>query len=65
MQLKRRSLVEAITNTATGFAINYFAGLIILPAFGCDVGPVDVGWITAIYTVISVVRNYFVRRLFV
>ena len=63
-QLKRNSLIESLTNTLSGFVVSYVAGLIVFPLFGFEATAVQVGWITLIYTALSVMRNYVVRRIF-
>lgn len=64
-QSRLGSFVEAWGNVAVGFGINYTANLIILPAFGFK----SLTWKTnlaigLLYTVISVVRSYVIRRYF-
>lgn len=64
-QTKKGSLVEALINTAIGFAINYTANLLILPLFGFTSLTPGTNFLIGItYTVISVVRSYVVRRWF-
>lgn len=55
---------EALASTVIGFGINYIANIIVLNAFALPVGPVKSLHISVIFTVISVVRGYFVRRYF-
>jgi hypothetical protein len=63
-QTKRMSAVETLASTAIGFAVAFVAQIWIMERFGieCDFGR-DL-LITAFFTVISLVRGYFVRRLF-
>lgn len=63
-QSKRGSLVEALINTAIGFSINYCANLLIFPLFGMYISPANNILLGILYTVISVVRGYVVRRWF-
>lgn len=63
-QSRAMSAVEAATSTAIGFGIAWVATMLVLPAFGLPVSPGAGFWITVIFTVISLVRGYFVRRLF-
>jgi len=58
------SLAEALTNTAMGFIISYVLTLYILPMWGLFPTHGDALGITVIYTVVSFVRGYVVRRLF-
>ena len=64
MQSKRRSALEAVTNVTVGFLVAVGANLFVLPAFGYEVTIIDsfaIGWV---FTVISMLRSYFLRRLF-
>ena len=63
-QTKKGSFVEAALNTAIGWTINYVANLIILPMFGFNVTMVQAFWIGVIFTGISLVRSYVLRRFF-
>lgn len=64
-QSKLGSIVEAWANIAVGFTINYFANILILPLFGLHtlthLKNFEMG---CIYTVISLVRQYIIRRHF-
>ena len=64
-QSRKGSLIEALINTAIGFGINFAANLIILPQFGFSSLTVETNILIGIlYTGISVVRSYVVRRWF-
>lgn len=63
-QSKRASLAETLFNTKVGFAINFVANLVILPMFGFPIKPGPAFAMGLVFTVISIVRGYFVRRLF-
>lgn len=64
MQTKVGSFAEASASTAIGFAINFTANMLILPLFGFAVTGTQAFGIGVIFTVISVVRSYCVRRVF-
>ena len=64
MQSKKQSAIESVANTAIGFTINCTANLLILPLFGFDVTAAQTLGLGAIFTIISIVRGYFVRRAF-
>lgn len=64
MQSKSRSMKEALASTVIGFGINYIANIVVLNAFALPVGPGKALHISVIFTVISVVRGYLVRRYF-
>jgi len=64
-QSRLGSFIEAWVNVFIGFGINFAANLLILPAFGFA----SLTWQTnlyigMLYTVISVIRSYVVRRWF-
>jgi hypothetical protein len=63
-QSRKKSLVETITSTAIGFAVSLVLVSIVMPAFGYQTTLAHDFWITAIFTVASVVRGYCVRRFF-
>jgi len=64
-QSKLGSFVEAWINVIIGFGVNFTANLIILPMFGFAALTLRNNLIIGIiYTVISVVRSYVVRRWF-
>ena len=63
-QTKLQSLIETCASTAIGFGIAYVASYTVLPLFGHHVTHGQNFWITCIFTVISLVRGWFVRRLF-
>lgn len=63
-QTKLGSFVEAWANIAVGFSINFCANLIVLPWFGFNVTPHAAFGIGIVFTVISLVRSYVLRRWF-
>jgi hypothetical protein len=64
MQTKLGSFVEAWANIAVGFTINYCANLLIFPLFGMHISPGANFLMGLIYTGISLVRSYIIRRWF-
>jgi hypothetical protein len=64
-QSRADSFMESLTNVAIGFGINFAANVLILPAvLGVPVHLAELGLIGLLYTVISVVRSYALRRAF-
>lgn len=63
-QTKVHSFIEAWANIAIGFSINFVANMLILPAFGFNVSAGQAFGIGVIFTVISLVRSYVLRRWF-
>ena len=60
----RGSIMEAWTNVAIGFGINYAANLLVLPMAGISVTLGDAFWIGCVFTGISVVRSFVIRRFY-
>lgn len=63
-QSKSRSWKEAFTNIAIGYCVNFFANLVVFPMFGYNITIADNIVIGLVFTVISVIRQYVVRRYF-
>ena len=64
MQSKRESMIETLTSVFVGWLIGVILNLTILPLFNYNITVVDSLWVSLIFTVISVVRGYFIRRFF-
>jgi len=65
MQTKKQSLYESITNIVVGMVLNYIANATILPLFfEISLKSVDYIKLTLIYTVISLIRSYGLRRYY-
>jgi len=64
MQSRRWSFIESVANVAVGFLVALLAQIIVFPWFGMQVRLVDNLKIGAIFTVISIMRSYLVRRGF-
>ncbi len=63
-QTRIGSAIETATNIVVGFSVNYVANITILPAIGLPITHSQAFGVGLIYTVISVVRSYGLRRLF-
>jgi len=63
-QSVKHSWLEAWVNIFIGFAINYLANLVILPLFGFHISLVNDLYMGLIYTGISLVRQFWLRRYF-
>lgn len=65
MQTRRDSFLESVFNTLIGFCVNYFAGFLIIPlVFGFAVTAGENFKVTFIYTLLSILRGYGLRRFF-
>lgn len=65
MQSRLMSFVEASVNVLIGYLVSVLANWLVLPAFGYPVSVSDSFLIGLIFTVISLIRSYTIRRLFV
>ena len=58
------SMVESITNVLVGYLVAVVAQLIVFPIFDIRISTADNLTIAAIFTVVSIVRSYALRRFF-
>lgn len=63
-QTKKGSILEVLLNIAIGYGISYTANAMILPMYGFTISHAQNLQIGVIFTAISVVRGYYIRRLF-
>lgn len=63
-QTRLGSALESVANIVVGFSINWAANMVILPIFGFPVTPTAAFHMGLIFTAISLVRSYWLRRLF-
>lgn len=63
-QTHKMSLLETVTNTAVGFVINQTAQILIFPLFGIFIAYSVNFEIAVVFTVISVIRGFALRRAF-
>jgi membrane protein implicated in regulation of membrane protease activity len=63
-QSKKMSIVEAVANNAIAFGISLAAQMVIYPLMGIPVTFKQNIVLILIFTAISIVRNYYVRRMF-
>lgn len=64
MQSRKRSFIEAVTNVLVGYLVAVISNLIVLPLFGYEVSLFDGFAIGVVFTVISLIRSYVIRRVF-
>ena len=64
MQTRRQSLVEVLVSTALGLSISTATNYYALPLFGLEVSMPTAGAMAVLFTALSLVRSYFVRRIF-
>lgn len=58
------SVMESLVNIVIGLTINFTANMLIFPLFGWYITASQNILIGVIYTVISFVRSYLIRRAF-
>ena len=63
-QSKRHSIVEALTQTAIGFGFGLVTQWVFFPMFGIHISMGQNMQICAIFTTVSVIRGYILRRWF-
>lgn len=63
-QSRAMSLIEAIANVAVGFWAAITAQVLVFPLFGFHAAPAQHLAIGAIFTGLSLIRSFALRRLF-
>lgn len=63
-QTRRGSLLESLVNILVGYSINFVANLLIFPLFGWHISTRENLTLGVLYTGISLVRSYGLRRFF-
>ena len=63
-QSPRSAIIEAWFNLVIGFSINFVANTFILPLVGAHITSAQNFWLGWVYTSVSIVRQYAVRRWF-
>ena len=64
MQSKKQSLIESLTSVGIGWLIGVILNMLVLPLFDYDVSLTDGVLISIIFTAVSVIRSYIIRRWF-
>ena len=63
-QSRVMSLIEAVANVAVGYCLAVLAQIVVLPMFGLTVTLRQNLAIGLVFTAVSIVRSYLLRRLF-
>lgn len=63
-QTRKQSLIESCTNIAVGYTVNVFSNALVLPLFGITTSMTENLELGLVYTAISLVRTYALRRYF-
>lgn len=64
MQTKKQSWVESTVNVAIGLTINLTLQVLVFPLFGVHIPFTSNLGIAVVFTAVSVLRNYCIRRWF-
>lgn len=64
-QPRHISAIESVTNVAVGFGLALVTQAVLFPVFDIHAAPGEHAAIAAVFTVISLVRSYTIRRVFV
>ena len=57
-------MAEAVTNVVVGFLLSLIAQAVLFPLFGWSASVADNVLIASIFTIISLLRSFALRRLF-
>lgn len=63
-QTRRGSAVEALTGTIVGFLLAIWVQRLLFPAMGHDLALSENAVVAVVFTALSLVRSYCLRRLF-
>ena len=63
-QTKKWSMIETVFGVVIGFIIALLTQLIVFPLFNITTSFNENFIIAGIFTIVSIVRGYFIRRLF-
>ena len=64
MQSKKSSLIESIVNTFVGLVINIVVSPVIYWITGVTMSVYQISGTAVLFTIVSIVRNYIIRRFF-
>ena len=64
MQTRKFSWIESLVNTSVGFIISFLIQIAIYPALHIPVKFSQNIIITTVFTIVSILRGYLVRRMF-
>ena len=64
MRSKKDSFIETLTSVFVGWLIGVILNMLGLPLFDYNITVIDSLWVSLIFTVVSVIRGYVIRRFF-
>jgi hypothetical protein len=59
------SLLEAVTNIVVGYGLAVLTQILVFPIFGLDASMSETLLLGGAFTVMSLIRSYALRRLFI
>lgn len=63
-QSKKWSMFESLTNVSVGFILALLIQIVVFPLYGIATSFADNATIAGIFTAVSIIRGYSIRRLF-
>ena len=57
-------MIETLTSVFVGWIIGVILNMLVLPLFDYNITVIDSLWVSLIFTVVSVIRGYIIRRFF-
>lgn len=63
-QSRRMSMIETAVNYSIGFVLAWLLSYYLLPAWGLTQSVTTSTTVTLIFTGVSIIRSYFIRRVF-
>lgn len=64
MQSRKWSMIETLTNVGVGFVLSLISQIVIFHFYGVTLPLQENVEITLWFTVVSIMRSYYLRRLF-
>lgn len=64
MQTKTQSAIESVSNVAVGYGVAVLTQTLVFPLFDLHASTAEHAGIAAIFTAVSLVRSYLLRRVF-
>ena len=64
MQNKKESIIEVIVNVFVGYILNLLIQITLFPFFDIHISISDNMLLTLLFTTISMIRSYLIRRFF-
>jgi hypothetical protein len=63
-QSRAMSMIEALANVTVGYGVAVLTQIAVFPLFGLSVTLVQNLMMGGLFTVVSIIRSYFLRRVF-